>query len=171
MTLEPQTWYCKNCPITNDDCVEYLEDLDYFNKIKIIHNNHEGWQKGKPEPKNKSTEIEKTFTEKAVELSNEGVFDVEKLKQSLRDEKYSSLPIENNIIDSSDELSEELREEIRPDILEYIIQVCGKEIKEEDSNIKQITLTFFSSYTNNPMNLRILAPSGEGGYQIKKIGP
>lgn len=175
MTLEPQIWYCKNCPITNDDCGEFQDDLTYFDKIRMTHQNHEGWKKGKPEPKNNSSKIEKLFTEKAVELSNKGIFSMESLKQSLRDEKSSVHPVENNIIDSSNNLSKELREEIRADILEYIIQVCGKEIKEEDSNIKQITLAFLSSYTNNPMNLRILAPSGEGKTylvtQIAKLFP
>ncbi len=175
MTLEPQTWYCKNCPITNDDCGEFQEDLTYFDKIKMTHQNHKGWQKGKPEPKNNPSEIEKAFTEKAIELSNEGAFSIESLKQSLRDEKSSVHPVENNIIDSLANSSKELREEISTDILEYIIQVCGKEIKEEDTNIKQITLAFLSSYTNNPMNLRILAPSGEGKTylvtQIAKLFP
>src|SRR3989338_8209371 len=101
MTLEPQTWYCKNCPITNDDCGEFQDDLIYFDKIKTTHQNHEGWQKGKPEPKNKSSEIEKLFTEKAIELSNGGAFSVESLKQSLRDEKSPTLTVKNNIIDPS----------------------------------------------------------------------
>ncbi len=162
MILKPEPWYCKNCPITNDDCGEFHEELSYFNKIKETHQKHEGWQKGKPEIKNKTTEIEKLFTEKVVELANDGVFDIERLKQSVKDENNPVLPVENNTIVSPVDSSKQQSKEIRPDILEYIIQVCGKEIKEEDINIKQITLTFLSSYTNNPMNLRILAPSGEG---------
>lgn len=178
MTLEPETWYCKNCPITNDDCGEFQKDSDSFSKIRMFHKDHEGWQKGKPDPVNKLSEIEKIFTEKAIELVNDGVFDKERLKQSLRDEKISTLTVDNSIVDSSDNSSissKEFREEIRRDILEYIVQVCGKEIKEEDINIQQITLTILSSYTNNPMNLRILAPSGEGKTylvtQIAKLFP
>ena len=47
-------------------------------------------------------------------------------------------------------------------LLDDIIKTCGKEIKEEDANIKQIILTFLSAFTCNPQNTRILAPSREG---------
>jgi hypothetical protein len=177
MSLESQTWYCKNCPITNDDCGEYQQSSDIFYKVNAIHKNHEGWQKGKPDPKTQLSEIEKIFTEKAIKLANEGFFDKERLKQSVKDEN-SSLPLdENNTIDSVDNSSESITEseEETQNILEHIIQVCGKEIKEENTNIEQITLVFLSSYTKNPMNLRILAPSGEGKTylvtQIAKLFP
>ncbi|MBC8250558.1 MAG: hypothetical protein H8E89_03115 [Candidatus Nitrosopelagicus sp.] len=48
------------------------------------------------------------------------------------------------------------------DFLDKIIEICEKEVKEERDNIIQIILTILSSYTKNPQNLRILAPSGEG---------
>ena len=55
-------------------------------------------------------------------------------------------------------------------LLEEIINTCSKEIKEEKDNIKQILLTIFSAWTNNPQNTRILAPSGEGKtYLVTKI--
>lgn len=55
-------------------------------------------------------------------------------------------------------------------ILKDIIEICGKEIREEDNNIKQIVLTLVSAWTNNPQNTRILAPSGEGKtYLVTKI--
>ena len=47
-------------------------------------------------------------------------------------------------------------------ILDEIIKSLGKEIREENDNIKQIILTILSAWTNNPQNVRILAPSGEG---------
>ena len=43
-----------------------------------------------------------------------------------------------------------------------IIESISKEVIDEKDNIKQVVLTLLSSYTNNPQNLRILAPSGEG---------
>lgn len=43
-----------------------------------------------------------------------------------------------------------------------IIESISKEVIDEKDNIKQVALTIFSSYTDNPQNLRILAPSGEG---------
>ncbi len=55
-------------------------------------------------------------------------------------------------------------------IIEDIQQTIGKIVKEEDSNIKQIVLTFLSAFTNNPQNTRILAPSSEGKtYLVTKI--
>jgi hypothetical protein len=43
-----------------------------------------------------------------------------------------------------------------------IIESISKEVIDEEDNIKQVVLTLLSSYTDNPQNLRILAPSGEG---------
>lgn len=47
-------------------------------------------------------------------------------------------------------------------LLDDLVNLCSKEIKEEENNIRQIILTLFSAYTKNPQNTRILAPSGEG---------
>ena len=47
-------------------------------------------------------------------------------------------------------------------IFDEIIQAISKEVIDEEDNIKQVVLTILSSYTDNPQNLRILAPSGEG---------
>ena len=43
-----------------------------------------------------------------------------------------------------------------------IIDSISKEVVDERDNIEQVVLTILSSYTDNPQNLRILAPSGEG---------
>ena len=43
-----------------------------------------------------------------------------------------------------------------------IIESISKKVVDEKDNITQVALTILSSYTNNPQNLRILAPSGEG---------
>jgi DNA-binding MarR family transcriptional regulator len=43
-----------------------------------------------------------------------------------------------------------------------IIKSISKEVVDEKDNIEQVVLTLLSSYTDNPQNLRILAPSGEG---------
>jgi hypothetical protein len=55
-------------------------------------------------------------------------------------------------------------------IIDDTIDVIGKIIKEEDSNIKQILLAMFSAFTNDPQNIRILAPSSEGKtYLVTKV--
>ena len=62
------------------------------------------------------------------------------------------------------------RVESEMNILDHIVEICSKELKEEDSNTRQILLTLFSSCTDNPQNLRILAPSGEGKtYLVTKL--
>jgi hypothetical protein len=43
-----------------------------------------------------------------------------------------------------------------------IIKSISKKVIDEKDNITQVVLTILSSYTDNPQNLRILAPSGEG---------
>lgn len=53
----------------------------------------------------------------------------------------------------------------------YCVDVILKEAKEEERLIKQILYTMLSAYTNNPINLAINAPSGEGKtYVINKVG-
>jgi hypothetical protein len=55
-------------------------------------------------------------------------------------------------------------------LLDEIIEILSKEIKEEKENIKQIILTALSAWTSNPQNTRILAPSGEGKtYLVTKV--
>ena len=50
-----------------------------------------------------------------------------------------------------------------------IVASVLKEAVDEAENIIQILLTILSSYTTTPLNLRILAPSGEGKtWQVKK---
>jgi len=43
-----------------------------------------------------------------------------------------------------------------------IIESISKEVIDEKDNITQVVLTLLSAYADNPQNLRILAPSGEG---------
>jgi len=47
-------------------------------------------------------------------------------------------------------------------ILDDIVKIFSKEIREENDNITQVILALLSAWTNNPQNIRILAPSGEG---------
>jgi len=47
-------------------------------------------------------------------------------------------------------------------VLDILIDIISKEVKEEPENCRQVILAMFSASTKNPQNLRILAPSGEG---------
>ena len=55
--------------------------------------------------------------------------------------------------------------------LQFCIDIILKEAKEEDRLVKQISYAMLSTYTNNPINLAINSPSGEGKtYIIQKVG-
>src|SRR5919202_5325732 len=60
-----------------------------------------------------------------------------------------------------------------PDIadkINYCIDVILKEAKLEDRLVRQIFYTMLSAYTNNPLNLAINSPSGEGkNYVLRKV--
>jgi hypothetical protein len=50
------------------------------------------------------------------------------------------------------------------------LDVVAKEVKQEDVLCKQVYYTLLSMYTNNPINLAINAPAGEGkSYPVKKV--
>jgi hypothetical protein len=54
--------------------------------------------------------------------------------------------------------------------IKYCIDVILKEAKLEDRLVKQIFYTMLSAYTNNPTNLAINSPSGEGkNYVLRKV--
>jgi len=55
--------------------------------------------------------------------------------------------------------------------IKFCIDVILKEAREETRLVKQIFYVLLSMYTNNPINLAINAPTGEGkNYVIKKVG-
>jgi hypothetical protein len=57
------------------------------------------------------------------------------------------------------------------DPLQFAIDTILKEAREESRLVKQIVYTMLSAYTNNPINLAINSPSGEGKtWVIQKVG-
>jgi hypothetical protein len=56
------------------------------------------------------------------------------------------------------------------DVLDELLKFHKKEIKEEDSNVLKTILYGISAFTNNPINNRLIAPSGEGKtYLVNKV--
>src|SRR5919202_6138598 len=54
--------------------------------------------------------------------------------------------------------------------LQFCFDIILKEAKLEDRLVKQIFYTMLSAYTNNPLNLAINSPSGEGkNYVLRKV--
>ncbi len=55
-------------------------------------------------------------------------------------------------------------------IIEHIIETAQKTIKREDSLIKLILYTGLSTYTKDPLNLGIIAPTSEGKtYAVSEV--
>ena len=48
------------------------------------------------------------------------------------------------------------------DPIKFVEDIALKEAKKEDRLTKQLLITMFSAYSNNPINLLINAPSGVG---------
>src|SRR5262245_13010361 len=54
--------------------------------------------------------------------------------------------------------------------IEYITSIIVKEAKHEERLVRQLLYAMLSAYTNNPMNLGINSPSGEGKkWVLKKV--
>jgi hypothetical protein len=56
------------------------------------------------------------------------------------------------------------------DPIQFCRDVIEKEVKRDDRLVKQVFLTLLSTYTRNPINLAINAPTGEGkSYVVSKV--
>ena len=56
------------------------------------------------------------------------------------------------------------------DPISYVIDVILKEAKQEERLVKQLLYVMLSAKTNNPFNLAINAPSGEGKNWVRRKG-
>jgi hypothetical protein len=54
------------------------------------------------------------------------------------------------------------------DPIQYGISIILKEARKEDRLVRQLLYVMFSAYTNNPINLAINSPSGEGKNRISQ---
>jgi hypothetical protein len=109
--------------------------------------------------------------------------DIEKLKDELAGEAYgpsnegsSTTTTEQNDHDDNDDsrsdsdniesgnANEAEFESNIPnrDYAEFVIKVVKKTVKQEDALVRQIFYTGLSAYTNDPINLGIIAPTSEG---------
>src|SRR5919197_3997127 len=61
-------------------------------------------------------------------------------------------------------------EEIKNPV-QFCFDTILKEARQEERLVKQLVYTMLSAYTNNPINLAVNSPSGEGkNYVITKVG-
>jgi hypothetical protein len=80
----------------------------------------------------------------------------------------------NNVIKIKKELELDYKidgEEQTKNPIQFCIDVILKEARQEETLVKQLVYTMLSAYTNNPINLPVNSPSGEGkNYVINKVG-
>jgi hypothetical protein len=56
------------------------------------------------------------------------------------------------------------------DSIQFCVDTICREVKQDTRLVKQVLLTILSAYTNNPINLAINAPTGEGkSYVVGKV--
>src|ERR671919_1237684 len=56
------------------------------------------------------------------------------------------------------------------DVIEYCVSIIVKEARNEERLVKQLLYVMLSAYTNNPLNLGINSPSGEGkNWVLEKV--
>jgi hypothetical protein len=101
--------------------------------------------------------------------NNSNNADIEKMKQELLadDAENSSFgnndPVTEETYDDNVGLHEEVVFNIENrDYAEFVINVIKKTVKQEDSLVRQIFYSALSAYTNDPINLGIIAPTSEG---------
>ena len=147
-----------------ESLIRRLEKMYSEEEIKKLANN---WnlQHCKPPLNNKEFEKQWEDSKKFIEKKNIKSIDNKKLgnNEIINKQNNAEVTINESIIDNDATTAAELFDKI-PDkkFVEYVIQIAQKTIKQEDSLIRLILYTGLSTYTKNPLNLGILAPTSEG---------
>ena len=67
-------------------------------------------------------------------------------------------------------VTETINDTFPEDPIRYCINLILKEARQEDRLVRQILYAMFSAYTNEPINLAINSPTGEGkSYVLTKV--
>lgn len=84
------------------------------------------------------------------------------IEQNDYDDKHDSSSDSDNIESGNDNAAELVSKIPNKDYTEFVIKVVKKTVKQEDALVRQIFYTGLSAYTNDPINLGIVAPTSEG---------
>ncbi len=138
-----ETFYCENCPLDKDnDLGPWNKNSMFFPHVKLTHEQHPGWKKGKPPQE--------------VDIVNNGI------------------DLICDLFTSSAKKTKQREIQKGPPI-KQIEDYLNTKIKNDHKLVKKITQCFFSTYTGNPINLGIMAPSSEGKtyatVEVSKIFP
>lgn len=77
---------------------------------------------------------------------------------------------ENNKLDNLDFVKDLCNKIPDKKFYEYLVKIAKKTVKQEDSLIRLVTCTGLSTFTNDPLNLGIMAPTSEGKtYAVNQI--
>ena len=96
--------------------------------------------------------------------------DIEEVKQELlADDESDPSYSDNYAVNRENSKNDNIRDyqDLDPgiqdrDYVEFVINVIKKTVKQEDSLVRQIFYSTVSAYTNDPINLGIIAPTSEG---------
>lgn len=76
----------------------------------------------------------------------------------------------NRVNNSEQEQEQEQEQQPTANPIQFCFDTILKEARQEDTLVKQLFYTMLSAYTNNPINLAVNSPSGEGkNYVINKV--
>lgn len=130
-------WICEECPLNEGDtCGPFPENHESFPQMKNFHYGHDGW---------------KEYTETNVESL---------ATSDTNNDKTESRKNLSEIFKITDD-KKELEEKYGIGV-EQIESCCNKLVKDDAKLVKKLLRVCFSAYTNNPLNLAIMAPTSEG---------
>ena len=135
--MDRPEWVCLKCPLDAQrrDLGPWTDDnSSIFKNVKATHEKHPGWQCGTI-PKSGKQQIEEAFTDKLNETGD----------------KFKQIIIE----------SRTRRADIGLPIKQIEVYHNSK-VKHDAELVRLIERAGFSAYTNNPINLGIMATSSEG---------
>lgn len=131
----PIIWFCEKCPLNNgEDCGPWEKDSDIFSSCKKVHRNHSGW---------------KITTDVNI--------------QSLRGNNHFQSSVDSvlEMICKTEEKSNSgIKKHGKP--IDQIEKHLNTVIANDIQLIRKLVRAGLSAYSNDPINLAILAPTSEG---------
>ncbi len=154
MTDEENEMYCKKCPVHNGkDSDPCSEDSSFFENFKLVHQNHLGFQKGRPEL---------TITEQANKVASEIVSDFKKEideRKEIREKVGERINSNNGILILK---KYDIEFDTNSDLLIELEKSFSKTIKRDTDLIYQILFNGLSAFTKEPSHLMVMEKSSEG---------
>lgn len=153
--IEEKEWYCKECSIHNGkDSDPCDESSPIFRNFKLVHQNHLGFQRGRPEP---------TIPEQANKILAEIITD---FKKNIDEKNEIQKELGERTVSNRGELSlnkyDDVKFDADLDLLVELEKLFSKTIKRDPNLIYQILFNGLSAFTKEPNHLMVMEKSSEG---------